>query len=80
MNLFLALTASLSKVFLLNLVIAFQAAFKATLLTNFGKASLAKGIASFISVFRGIIYLSFYQEIYPIKYFRQMRSTKFCIF
>ena len=41
-NSFHALTASFSLIFLSDLFIAFEAAFKATLLTNFGKASLAK--------------------------------------
>ena len=46
-NIFLALTATFPLIFLSNLFIAFEA----KLLTNPGKLSLAKGIATFLSAF-----------------------------
>ena len=46
-NLFLALTAPFSLIFLSNLLIPFEIKF----LTGPGKLSLAKGIATFVSAF-----------------------------
>ena len=67
-NSFHVLMASFSLIFLSNLFIAFEAAFRATLLTNFGKASLVKEQKGSLVLFC-LAYLSYCQEIHPIELF-----------
>ena len=62
---FPALRAPSTLVFLSNLFIAFEA----KLLTNPGKLSLAKGIASSVIIFFYLKYLRYYEKIHLIMSF-----------
>ena len=67
-NLFPAWTSHLPLISISNLFIAFIA-FEAKLLTNPDKLSLAKGIATFASVFSCLNYLTKNQKIHLIELF-----------
>ena len=65
-------------IFLSNIFVAFKAAFNTTIVTNFGRTSLAKGIAEFISAFFWLIYY-ITKKSTQLNYFSQMSFTKFYI-